>query len=61
MSESNTPQQKNKPLIPPDAYWDERGDDDWDERDLAELKRSHWPARDLKKDNTSGQPKDSEK
>jgi hypothetical protein len=50
---------KNEEL-PENAFWDERGDDDWDERDLAKLERSQ-NTKERNQAKTSGQPKDSEK
>jgi hypothetical protein len=47
---------------PLNAYLDERGDDDWDERDLAKLKGGDQrPEAERNQAKTSGQPKDSEK
>jgi hypothetical protein len=48
---------------PVNAYWDERGDDDWDERDLAKLTGGYKPELDepRNQDKTSDQPKESEK
>ena len=64
MSESK-PQKKNKPFYPPGAYWDERGDDEWTEKDLAKLKGGYKPELDGGKprnqDKTSDQPKEEEK
>jgi hypothetical protein len=46
---------KNKKRSP---FVDERGDDDWTEKDLASLQREGFPRNQAK---TSGQPKDGEK
>lgn len=56
------PEKKSANMDPLDAYYDERGDDDWSERDLAKLDRDHGqPARNQKstsdQSGQSGEPK----
>jgi hypothetical protein len=62
MSESK---QDNRPPLPPGGYWDDIGDEEWSEEDLAKLKGGYKPELDggepRNQDKTSGQPKDSEK
>lgn len=47
-------------MDPLDAYYDERGDEDWDEKDLEKLVRPGH-GKDRNQASTSGHPKDAEK
>jgi hypothetical protein len=58
MSESK---QDNRPPLPPGGFWDEIGDEEWSDEDLAKLTRYHWPDKERSQDKTSDKPKDGEK